>query len=114
MILQSVGGYLVAHQLNNLEDLYSTFALVLGLLFWLYLQTQLLLYAMEIDSVRVLKLWPRALDNKNRTEADKTAYRLYAQRNSWHPDDEIEVHEGTKKRPILERLRDLGHDGSKD
>lgn len=106
MILQGIGTYLVAHQLQNLEDLYSTFALVLGLLFWLYLQTQIVLYAMEIDSVRVLKLWPRALDAKNRTEADKTAYRLYAQRNSWHSDDKIEVRESTKKRPILERLRD--------
>lgn len=60
-VLQNLGGYLVTHELKNLNNLYGTFAVVLGLLFWLYLQTQLVVYAMEIDTVRVLKLWPRKL-----------------------------------------------------
>jgi YihY family inner membrane protein len=110
MLLQSLGTYLIAHQLKNLADLYSTFAIVLGLLFWLYLQTQIVLYAIEIDSVRILKLWPRAINTKTRTDGDAAAYRLYAQRNTWHADDEIELHQDTKKRPLLERIRDLGRD----
>jgi len=60
-ILQNLGGYIITHELKNLDSLYGTFAVVLGLLFWLYLQTQLVVYAMEIDTVRVLKLWPRSL-----------------------------------------------------
>ena len=60
-ILQNLGGYIITHELKNLDNLYGTFAVVLGLLFWLYLQTQLIIYAMEIDAVRVLKLWPRSL-----------------------------------------------------
>lgn len=114
MILQSIGNYLLTHELNKLQDLYSTFAIVLGMMFWLFLQTQVVLYAMEIDTVRVYKLWPRSMDSDNRTDADKAAYRLYAKRNSWHKDDEIELVEGSKKRPILERLRDLTHEDSKD
>jgi len=61
LVLQSLGGYIITHELKNLDNLYGTFAVVLGLLFWLYLQTQLVVYAIEIDTVRVLKLWPRSL-----------------------------------------------------
>lgn len=61
LLLQWLGGYLVTHELRNLNNLYGTFALVLGLLFWLYLQTQLVVYAIEIDTVRAFKRWPRKL-----------------------------------------------------
>ena len=69
-ILQSVGGYLITHELKNLSTLYGTFAIVLGLLFWIYLQVQVILYAAEIGAVRALKLWPRSLGGQS-TEADK-------------------------------------------
>lgn len=60
-LLQNVGGYVVTHELKHLDSLYGTFALVLGLVFWLYLQAQLVVYALEIDVVRVKKRWPRQL-----------------------------------------------------
>lgn len=110
MVLQTAGTYLLTHQLHRLQDLYSTFAIVLGLLFWLYLQTQLLLYAIEIDTVRTYKLWPRSLNKATPTEADLAAYKLYAKRNSWDDQYKITVEKQPKKRPLLERLRDLGHD----
>ena len=63
LILQSLGGYIITHELKHLDTLYGTFAVVLGLFFWLYLQAQLIIYAMEIDAVRTLKLWPRSILN---------------------------------------------------
>jgi membrane protein len=60
-ILQLVGGYLVIHQLRNLSSLYGAFAVVLGLLFWLYLQVQILLLAAFAGVVHARKLWPRSL-----------------------------------------------------
>lgn len=60
-VLQNLGTYLFTHELKNLGHLYGTFAVVLGMLFWLYLQTQLVVYAMEVDTVRKFKLWPRDL-----------------------------------------------------
>ncbi len=60
-ILQTLGGYLITHELKNLSNLYGTFAVVLGLMFWIYLQVQVLLYAAEAGSVRAMKLWPRSL-----------------------------------------------------
>ena len=48
VLLQFVGGYLLAQQLRHLDALYSYFALSLGLMFWLYLQSQVIFYSLEI------------------------------------------------------------------
>jgi YihY family inner membrane protein len=61
LTLQSLGGVILAHQLRNLDVLYSYFAIALGLMFWLYLQAQILYYAMEIAYVHSHKLWPRSI-----------------------------------------------------
>lgn len=90
-ILQTIGGYLITHELKNLSGFYGQFALVLALLFWLYLQAQVFLYAAEINTVRVLQLWPRSLTSKPLTPADETAYRLYAQREAYRPTSEQEI-----------------------
>ncbi|HTC70624.1 MAG TPA: YihY/virulence factor BrkB family protein [Acidothermaceae bacterium] len=60
-VLLTVGGYLVSHDVRNMSAVYGTFALVLGLMSWLYLQAELMLYAVEIDVVRVRRLWPQSI-----------------------------------------------------
>jgi len=84
-LLLTIGGQLVRHQLRGANTLYGTFAIVLGLLFWIYLIAQILVYAAEIDSVRHFKLWPRAIQNNKPTDADLQAYELYAQVQSFLP-----------------------------
>jgi membrane protein len=74
VVLQSLGGYILTQQLKNLDALYSNFAIPLGLLFWIYLQAQVLYYAIEIANVRSRNLWPRSLSGKTLTAADKAAY----------------------------------------
>jgi membrane protein len=59
--------------------LYGTFAVVLGLLGWLYLQAELTLYAVEANVVRAYRLWPRSITPPPYTEPDRHAYQLYAQ-----------------------------------
>lgn len=71
VIVQLAGGYLLKHELKNLDALYSYFALALGLLFWIYLQVQVLFYSLEIAAVRSQKLWPRSLTGNQPTAADK-------------------------------------------
>jgi membrane protein len=75
VLLQSLGGYILTRELKNLDALYSYFAVSLGLLFWIYLQAQVLYYAVEIASVKSLKLWPRSL-NKELTPADTRSNNL--------------------------------------
>lgn len=60
-ILQSVGSFLILHQLRRTSEFYGVFSIVLGMLFWIYLQAEVTLYAIEINVVRVKKLWPRKL-----------------------------------------------------
>jgi YihY family inner membrane protein len=60
-ILQSFGSFLVLHQLKQSSELYGVFALVLGMIFWIYLQAEVTLYAMEANIVQRQILWPRDL-----------------------------------------------------
>ena len=69
---QAMGGYLVANQLKTLSPLYGTFAIVLGLLFWIYVQALIVLYAVEVSIIIKDKLWPRSLTGKITTEADRS------------------------------------------
>ncbi|HVV25546.1 MAG TPA: YihY/virulence factor BrkB family protein [Candidatus Saccharimonadales bacterium] len=71
VIVQTLGGYLLRRELKNLDALYSYFALALGLLFWIYLQVQVLFYALEIAAVKSQALWPRSLTGKKLTAADR-------------------------------------------
>ena len=52
VILQIAGGYLLRRELLRLDALYSYFALALGLIFWIYLQAQIIYYATEIAAVK--------------------------------------------------------------
>jgi membrane protein len=75
-ILQLAGGYIVSHQLHRASSLYGTFGVVLGLMAWMYVQSEATLYAAEIDVVLVRGLWPRSL--KSNTEQQP---RVPGQRN---------------------------------
>ena len=79
-ILQAFGGYFLSHQIAHASPLYGTFAVVLGLIAWLYLQAQLTLYAVEINVVRTYRLWPRSLAPPPYTEQDRHAFRLYIEK----------------------------------
>ena len=78
-ILQYVGTYFVSHQLAHASPVYGTFAVVLGLLAWLYLEAELTLYAVQINVVTEYRLWPRAIAPPPYTEQDRQAFRLYTQ-----------------------------------
>ena len=72
-LLQHLGGYYVDHELKHTKPLYGYFALVLGLLAWIYLGAQLTIFAAEVNVVRVRKLWPRSFFSEPLLEADKRA-----------------------------------------
>lgn len=90
-VLIAVGTVLVAHQVRHQQALYGTFGVVLGLLGWLHLQAQLMLYALEGDVVRARRLWPRSVVAPPLTRADRAAYRAYAESTRRRPVDEQDV-----------------------
>lgn len=89
-VLQRVGGYVVNHELKHASAVYGTFGLVIGLLSWLYLLAQFTLYAMEIDVVRVQRLYPRSLADPL-TPADRRADESYARQQPRHRGEAVAV-----------------------
>jgi len=90
-ILQSVGAYVVRHEVARSTSLYGTFGLVLGLLAWLYLQAQITVYILEVSAVRARRLWPRSLFPPPLTREDRHAYELYAKVQQRRPGHDVEV-----------------------
>jgi inner membrane protein YhjD len=89
-LLQLLGGFFIGH-LIKANAAYGVFAVVLGLLAWLYIQAQITLYVAELNVVRVMRLWPRSLAPPPLTAADVAAYQLYAEATQWRPELEIVV-----------------------
>jgi membrane protein len=89
-ILQLVGGYFIGHQLAS-NSSYGIFGVVLGLLAWFYLQAQLTLYVVELNVVRVRRLWPRSLVPPPLTEGDKKAYQMYAEAQQRRKDVDVDI-----------------------
>ncbi len=69
LILHLLGGYILTSQLRNLRDLYGTFALILGVLFWIYLQVRVVMFSLMANYIHKEKLWPISLlDEENTTK----------------------------------------------
>ncbi len=81
-VLQLIGTALVAHKLKGAQATYGTFATVIGLLSWFYLQSQVTMIAAELNVVLQFHLWPRSINDDPITEL---------------PDDEL--NEGGEAKP---------------
>ncbi len=82
-VLQYVGALYVGHAVRGATEINGVFALVLGLIVWLYLESVIVVLAAEYNSVRVMRLYPRALltpftDDVRLTGADERTYRQQA------------------------------------
>jgi membrane protein len=89
-LLQHLGGYYIDHQLKHSSPLYGVFALVLGLLAWLYLGAQMTIFAAEINVVLRDRLWPRSFFT-SLLDADKRAMTSSAEVEERVPQEHVEV-----------------------
>lgn len=87
--LQSLGGWYVRRELAHATPTYGFFAIVIGLLSWLYLGAELTLLAAEIDVVRRYRLWPRSLTQPPLTEGDKRTFLRLALMEERRPEVEV-------------------------
>jgi YihY family inner membrane protein len=90
-ILQAVGGYLIGHDLKNDSVTYGVFAAVLGLVAFIYLASQITIYAAELNTVLAGHLWPRGLVQPPLTEADQRSLALQATQNQRRPEQDVSV-----------------------
>jgi YihY family inner membrane protein len=89
-LLQILGTYLVHHYLSN-DSIYGVFGTVLGLMAWIYLAVQILIYAAEINVVVARRLWPRSILQPPLTEADRASMAVQALQNQRRPEEHVEV-----------------------
>ena len=83
-VLQFFGTAYVGGVVKNASAVNSVFALVLGLIAWIYVEAFVVVLAAEFNAVRALHLYPRALltpftDDVDLTSADHAAYTDQAQ-----------------------------------
>jgi len=90
-LLQHLGGYYIDHVLRRTEPLYGIFAVVLGLLAWLYLGAQLTLLSAEVNVVRLRRLWPRSFFAAPLLDADKRALTSSAEVEERVEQENVEV-----------------------
>lgn len=95
-LLQSFGTAYVGHVVKNASATNGVFALVLGLIAWIYLEAAIVVMCTEVNVVRSLHLYPRALltpftDNVDLTRGDKHAYAAVAKAQRSKGFQEIDV-----------------------
>jgi membrane protein len=94
--LQSFAAFYLGRVLRDASATYGTFALVLGMLAWIYLGALTVVLCAEVNVVRVERLYPRSLltpfaDDVPLTVADQQAYQSYARTERHKSAEHIEV-----------------------
>jgi membrane protein len=93
-ILQALGGYYVGHVVTGATQTYGTFALVIGLLSWVYLSAHITLLAAEANVVATRHLWPRSFSlvvEQPPTDADLKALTQRTKVERRREDETVEV-----------------------
>ncbi len=95
-VLQLLAALLVATQLKRASEIYGLFAIVLGLVGWLYVTALITLLCAEVNVVRCQGLWPRSLltpftDDVDLTDADERQYTAQATAQQAKGFERIEV-----------------------
>jgi inner membrane protein YhjD len=90
-ILQVAGTLLVQRNLKHTTALYGQFATVLGLISFLSLAAQLIMYSVELNVVRFKKLWPRSILQPPLLAADRKALDLRVTQEERRPEQRVEA-----------------------
>jgi YihY family inner membrane protein len=95
-LLQTEGTTYLAHRLSHSSEVYGSFALVLALLAYIYLQALAVVIGVEVNVVLHHRLWPRALltpftDAVDLTGTDRRVYTSYAQAQRFKRFQRIDV-----------------------
>jgi membrane protein len=102
--LQVAGALLLEHKLKGATATYGLFAIVLGLLAWVYLGSVTVVICAEFNAVRAGGMWPRSLlapftDNTELTLGDQRAYISYAKTERHKSFESIDVSFGEPPPP---------------
>lgn len=104
--LLMVGSWLVDTQIRNARQAYGLFfAIVIGLLTWIYLAAQLFVLSAEVNVVRARHLWPRSLVDPPVEESDLAVLADQAKEERARADERVDVRFGERPLPGKEEER---------
>jgi hypothetical protein len=78
-------------QLSHASPTYGFFAIVIGLLSWMYVGAQLTLLAAEINVVRRYHLWPRSITQPPLTDGDRRTFARLARMERRRPEAQVSI-----------------------
>ncbi|HVC69566.1 MAG TPA: YhjD/YihY/BrkB family envelope integrity protein [Acidimicrobiales bacterium] len=90
-VLQYAGTLLVGHTLRHANQTYGYYGSVLGLISFLYLASQLTIYAAEVNVVLARRLYPRSIAPPPLTPADEAVLRSLAEQRERRPEQRVQV-----------------------
>jgi YihY family inner membrane protein len=90
-VLLLIGQWFVQSRIRGASDVYGTFAVVIGLLAWLYLASQMTLFSAEVNVVLAKHLWPRSITNPPIRPADERSFARQAKEQERVPPQDVEV-----------------------
>jgi len=88
--LLALGGWIVSDRITSATQVYGTFAVVIGLLAWIYLGAQVALFGAVTNVVIASRLWPRSLRGEL-TNADRVALRRSAGQEERKQEESVDV-----------------------
>jgi YihY family inner membrane protein len=89
--LQVFATQVVGYQLQRSSELYGAIGAALGLIWFLVVSAQILIYGIEVTVVRKDRLWPRSITQAPRTSADTTVLRVLAKQEERQRDEVVHV-----------------------
>jgi YihY family inner membrane protein len=100
-VLQQLSSLIISRYLHSAQSTYGHFAVVITMLWWFYLQSQITLLGAQLNVVLAERLHPRSFFGGPETDADRRALAAYAEERTYHEEEEVDT-----------RVRRGGVDGS--
>jgi membrane protein len=90
-LLQELSAFIISRHLKSAQGTYGTFATVITILWWFYLQSIITLLGAQLNVVLKERLHPRSLVKAPQTEADHRVLEAYAAERTYQPEEEVQV-----------------------
>jgi membrane protein len=90
-VLQELSAFIISRHLHSAKATYGTFATVITILWWFYLQSVVTLLGAQLNVVLKQRLFPRSLVNAPQTDADHRVLEAYAAERTYQPEEEVQV-----------------------
>jgi YihY family inner membrane protein len=88
-VLQELSAFIISDHLRSAQGTYGSFATVITMLWWFYLQSIVTLLGAQLNVVLRARLHPRSIVDAPQTEADHRALQAYAQERTYQPEEHV-------------------------